>query len=362
MKMPRRTWSRRTWLIGACVVAAALLALIIEVARFGGLFTPVEAAFPGRCAAVPLGGGSEDIQIDQQTGIAYLSLRPEVKPNETESGGVMLLDLNLAQPAPRAALALDPPDFQPHGLSLFKQPDGPARLFAISHRSDGTYTVEILEDRGGLLVPDATIRDAAFSHPSAVAATGPKQFYLANDTDAPDRPLREFLLRRGSGSLYYYDGTEAHRVADGLAFPTGLALSPDTSHLYVGEALRKSLRVYLRDPVTGALALDETIPLGTAPDHLNVDADGVVWIAAHPKLLAFLGHEHEPAKRAPTQVLRFDSRAGKPAKDEADTRLSNVYENPGAEISAGSVAAHWRGEFMIGAALEPKVLVCKPVP
>jgi hypothetical protein len=68
------------------------------------------------------------------------------------------------------------------------------------------------------------------------------------------------------------------------------------------------------------------------------------------------------AKRAPTQVLRFDPRRGKPAKGETDTRLTQVYENPGAEISAGSVAARWRDEFLIGAVLDPKVLVCKPVP
>ncbi len=349
-------------MIGACAVAAVLLALVIEVARFGGLFTPVEAAFPGRCAAVTLGGSSEDIQIDPQTGIAYLSLRPKVNPGETQAGSVMLLDLNLAEPAPRAALAFDPPDFRPRGLALFKPPDGPARLFALSHQPDGTYTVEILEDRGGLFVPDATIRDAAFSHPSAVVATGPKQFYLVNDTAAPDRHLREFLLRQGSGTIFFHDGNETRLVAKDLVFPAGLALSPDTSHLYVGEALGKSLRVYRREPVSGALELEEAIPLGTSPGHLNVDADGVVWIAAHPKLLAFVGHLRDPAKQAPTQVLRFDPRAGKPAQGKADTRLTQVYENPGAEISAGSVAAHWRGELLIGAVLDPKVLVCKPVP
>ncbi len=351
----------RTWLIGTCVVAAALLAAAIEVARFGGLFTPVGAAFRGRCAAVALAGSSEDIQIDRERGLAYLSLRPRVNPDESQNGTVMLLDLN-GEPAPRAAVSFDPADFHPHGLSLFKLPERPARLFAISHLPDGTHSVEILEDRGGLFVPEATIRDAAFSHPNAVAATGPRQFYVANDTATPGRHLREFLLRRGSGTIFFYDGTEARLVAERLAFPAGLALSPDTSRLYVGEALGKSLRVYRREPVSGALELEETVPLGTAPDNLNVDADGVVWIAAHPKLLAFAGHLRDATKRAPTQVLRFDPRPGRPKDGETDPRLTQVYENPGAEISAGSVAARWRDEFLIGAVQDSKVLVCKPVP
>ena len=45
-----------------------------------------------------------------------------------------------------------------------------------------------------------------------------------------------------------------------------------------------------------------------------------------------------------------------------DSRLIQVYGNDGAEISAGSVAAHWRSEWVIGAVFDPKVLICKPPP
>jgi arylesterase / paraoxonase len=351
-------------LIGGAVVAAVVLGAVAELAWYAGLFTAVENAFPGRCAAVPLGGSSEDIQVDRVRGIAYLSVldRAKVNRGEAQSGTVMLLDLNLAEPAPRAALAYDPPGFRPHGLSLLQRSGMPTRLFAVSHRPDGSHTVEILEERGGQFFPEATIRDAAFVHPNALAATGPGQFYLLNDTADPERPAREFLLRRGTGTLYYYDGSGARLVAAGLGFPAGIALSPDTSRLYVGEALRKSLRIYARDPLSGALELLEEVALGTAPDNLNVDDDGVVWIAAHPQPFAFARHMRHPGERAPTQVLRFDPRGGRPEGGEADTRLTQVYENTGAEISAGSVAARWREEFLIGAVLDPEVLICRPVP
>jgi hypothetical protein len=39
-----------------------------------------------------------------------------------------------------------------------------------------------------------------------------------------------------------------------------------------------------------------------------------------------------------------------------------VYLDDGAQISAGTVAARWRGEFLIGALLDKKVLICKPNP
>src|SRR5204863_66783 len=102
--------------------------------------------------------------------------------------------------------------------------------------------------------------------------------------------------------------------------------------------------------------------LATAPDNINVDQDGVVWIAAHPKLFALVRHSRDPVLRAPTQVLRFDPRGPKPAAGAIDSRLTQVYGNDGGEISAGSVAARWRDEFLIGAMLDPKVLICKTRP
>jgi arylesterase / paraoxonase len=362
--------ARRMLLIGGCVIAAALLVAALEVARYAGMFASVDSVFAGRCDAISLAGGSEDIEIDRERGIAYLSFRDNVNRGESQGeaaggGSVMLLDLNGTERTPRAALTYDPKNFHPFGISLLRRPDVPPRLFAISHRQDGSGTVEILEQGGiGQYVPAATVSDAAFVHPNAVAAVGPRQFYLANDSIARGswQRAREFLLRRGSGTLYFYDGTKAQVAAEGLGFPAGIALSPDTSRLYVGEALAKVLRVFARDPVNGELTPEETIPLGAAPDNLDVDTDGVVWIAAHPKLLDFASAMRDATKRAPTQVWRFDPRGTRPAEGERDTRLTRVYSDAGDSISAGSVAAHWGDEFLIGAPLDPKVLICRPAP
>ena len=357
--------------IGLGAVLLVIIVLALDVARFGGVFRSVEPGFAGHCREVALGGSSEDIQVDRERGIAYLSVLDratlaggEVPPGEQILGSIMLLDLNLAEPAPRAALAFDPKDFRPHGLSLLEQPGKPARLFAISHPAENAHTVEIFEqDASGSWFPKDTVRDPAFTHPNAIAAVGPRQFYLVNDRGGAGRFSRatEILFRRGLATLLFFDGRQAQVIAADLKFPAGLALSPDGTHLYVGEALGKQLRVYRRDPTTQLLALEETVPLDTAPDNLNVDGDGVVWIAAHPKLLAFNDHVKDPARPAPTQVLRFDPRAARPSSGP-DTRITQVYADGGAQISAGTVAAHWRDEFLIGALLQHEVLICKPNP
>jgi arylesterase/paraoxonase len=134
----------------------------------------------------------------------------------------------------------------------------------------------------------------------------------------------------------------------------GLARSPDGKLLYVAETLAKSLRIYEPRP-NGAVLLRGTIPLGVSPGKLTVDADGVVWIAGYPKLHALRAHAKDPSRRVPTQVLRFDPRL--PVGE-----VATVYANDGEELSAGTVATRWRDRLVIGALLDPKVLICKQNP
>ncbi len=347
--------------IALALVCALFVALAagLELLRFGGLFHSVKPEFSGSCRAIPLAGSSEDIQVDRQRGLAYLSYldRASHYGGQELNGSVMLLDLNLAEPAPRAAMSFDPANFRPHGMSLWQQPGQPARLFAISHVSKRQHVVEIAALGSSGFVPSATIRDATFVHPNAIAAVGPDRFYLVNDRpDQSDGRARlTALLRSGNGSLVFYDGSKGRTLLSDLQYPVGLALSPDQSRIYVAEATGKALRIFRRDPADGIPMLEEVVDLGTAPDNLNVDDDGIVWMAAHPKLLSFAAHASHPEKRAPTQVLRFDPTGPEP-------RLRQVYLDDGTQISAGTVAARSRDEFLIGALLDKKVLICKPNP
>jgi len=355
----------KPFLVGTGILLLGTLLLVAEIARFAGMFHSFAVGFPGTCSELPLGGSSEDIRVDAQRGIAYLSVldRASLARSEPVNGTVMLVDLNVAEPSARAAMAYDPPAFRPHGLSLLDPGDTPARMFVISHRPDGSHAVEVAErDANGAFFPRETITDAAFVTPNSIAAVGPRQFYLANESGAGAPRATDLLLRRALGTLVYYDGKTARVVERGLQFPAGMAISADGTQLYVGEALGKQLRVYRRDTASGNLTLEEIVALDTSPDNLNADPDGVLWIAAHPKLLKLRGHLRHPEDRAPAQVLRFDPRGSRPAAGEPDTRLSQVYGNDGSQISAASVAAHWRGEFLVGALFDHKVLICKPNP
>jgi arylesterase / paraoxonase len=347
--------------VTVAVPLVALLAAVIEMLRYGGAFASVDHDFGGRCRELNLAGSSEHIQIDRRRGVAYLSLLDRDEAAAAVTGTITLLDLNLAELAPRAAMSYDPPEFRPQGMSLWQEDGRPARLFVVSHHADGSHVVEIADQTSSGFAPTRTVRDAAFTRPVAIAAAGPEQFYVVNaPLQSQSSETLDLLRRSGNATLVYYDarsgGKSARVLASDLARPAGLALSADGSRLYVAESIAKALRVYARDRANGNLSLEETIELGSAPANLDIDEDGVIWIAAQPKLLRLAAHARDSRKRAPTQVLRFDPRAS------GAQRSRQVYLDDGRQLSAGTVAARWRDEFLVGALLDKKVLVCKPNP
>jgi sugar lactone lactonase YvrE len=199
-----------------------------------------------------------------------------------------------------------------------------------------------------------TVEDPSFVRPNAIAAVGERQFYIANDSGARNQfeKTQEMLFRRGLATLVYYTGSEAHIVDSGLKSAAGIALSPDTTRLYVAETGGKALRIYKRDLTSGAVELLESVALEGAPDNLNVATDGTVWIALHAKTLALVRSFADATRVAPTTIVRFDPAA------PAESRLTTIYVNEGQELSAGSVAASIGNRFVAGSITDRKVLVC----
>ena len=340
----------------AIVVALALF--VFDLLRRGGQFKTLQPHFAGSCTTLPMQASAEDIQIDGQRGIAYLSYldrRGQIE-GKPVLGTVMLLDLNAAQARPRPALAIEPAHFRPHGMSLYRAGDGSERLFVISHPPGQPHTIELFEQSAtGAFMPVRTIRDPLLAAPNAIVAVGPSQFYVANDSGAGNRfeRMQEILLRRGLSTLLFFDGEKMRVVDSGIESSAGIALSLDGSQLYLSETLGNRIRVYTRKPTSGDLERVETIDIGSAPDNISVAGDGSVWIAAHAVTPALLRHFADGSKPAPTQILRFLPAMRGPA------RLKEIYLNAGEQISAGSVGAVFNGELLIGSITEHRILRCR---
>ena len=328
---------------------------------YPGFLAPVPSHFDGTCRTIAMDAGAEDLRIDPANGLAYLSYFENARPGPRGlgTGTVMLIDLNAAQPHVRSALATEPARFAPSGLSLYIPASGPKRLFVVNRAELGTHSVEIFDQSTtGAFTPVQTLRDRLFWSPTAIAAVGPKQFYVVNDAgfrEQDESDARRYAtgkLRGNRGTVVYYDGEHSQIVADGLGMPTGVALSPDGRTLYVVESSEAQLQLFDRDTATGALKPTQRIRLETSPHNLTVDADGTILVTTHPPRISFVQSVDGGSTRYPTQVLKVTPWA------ESGKQVSDVYTNDGSELSGGSIAAPNGSGFVIGSATDHKLLIC----
>lgn len=332
----------------------------LYVLNRGGAFRAIEPHFAGRCDSLPLDASAEDITIDRERGLAYLSYLDRqslVKGDGTNvQGTVMRVDLNRLPLTIEDALLDKPAHLRTHGLSLYIDAAGKRSLFVINHpvnRGSQPELVEVFDEIApGQFRHRETFASPLFNSPNDLAAVGPRQFYVANDKVLKGG-LAAGLQQLGIGGspLTYFDGTEARVVADDIASGGGINVSADGSTLYVAETAGQRLRVLARDPTDGSVTERARIPLPTSPDNIDVAADGSLTVVGHANTVKLIQHFINGSP-APTQALRITTPDG-------DATVDEIYLNAGEEISAGSVGATWGNKLLIGSITDRQILVCE---
>ncbi|HEX7776929.1 MAG TPA: SMP-30/gluconolactonase/LRE family protein [Parvibaculum sp.] len=349
---------------GLTIAAVAMVVIFLILGwRFlsaAGQFTAIRAEVPADCQTVASPPGPEDIAIDRERGIAFVSAtdrRAVMRGDKGVRGGIYAIDLNgpVSGWALRPVTANEPADFRPHGISLYIGADGKRRLFAVNHPASGGQAIEIFDvGAGGLLTHVKTVSDPLLISPNDVVAVGPESFYATNDhgTASPRGQTLDDLLLWRNANIVYFDGATMRVAGDRLSFANGINVSADGKTVYVSETLGAALHVYKRDVATGALTPSDYIRLGTGLDNIDVEPDGALLIAAHPHLMALLAAGKDPKALSPSQVVRveFDAKGG--------GRAGTIYLNMGGQISGSSVAAGFGDKMLIGNVFDPKILVC----
>jgi len=142
-------------------------------------------------------------------------------------------------------------------------------------------------------------------------------------------------------------------AAEGLAYANGIQVDRSGTRLYVATTIGRSLHLFARDIPTGKLTKERDISLGTGADNIEIDADGNLYIACHPKLLSFSAHTKNRARPSPSQVLKISfSTADRYA-------IKEIYLNDGKEISGSSTAAPFRDGFLVGQVFEDYIVLCR---
>ncbi|WDI31419.1 SMP-30/gluconolactonase/LRE family protein [Hyphococcus flavus] len=337
----------RIWLflVGLVVLAGGVVALNL---RSFNHFSSIEPAPLASCLPVTGIPGPEDIRVDQRRQQAFISSLD--RRAEDARGAIHVFDLSdpLASNGFRDRTMGVPEAFRPLGIDYYE--DGETRrLFVVNDAGPSVEVYDVLEN--GDLEHLDTFSERRLNSPNSVAATSARSFYVTNDV-RPGRKARiaslHFLMRTGSGDVYFVDGAIWKHVAEGLRFANGIALGPDGESVYVAETSGKAVQVFRRDPASGSLTPANTINLKSSPDNVSVDSSGKVWVGALPKPLRLPALAKSPSATAPSEVLVIGE----------DGEPVTVYRNEGDELSASTVAAPADGKLLIGTVYDEKFLLC----
>jgi len=343
-----------TMYIALGLILALVGRLLILLIPGSGQFTEFETIAADQCMSIEVAPGPEDIQIDHDTGLAYISVADRRDTSPDRHAGIYMLDLNDPHTPPRKLEGEYPDGFYPHGISLWQGPSGERRLFVVNH-PHGKHSVEIFRlDATNRLSHLDTITSEKFTFPNDIVAVGEREFYVTNMQRASGgiALTLELYLGLPVTDVVYFDGSEATQAATGLITANGINVSADDSELYVAEVIAQRINVYQRDQASGKLNERKRIAIGTGPDNIDVAPDGSLYIGAHPNLLAFTKHAADENAISPSQVVRLDTASGE---------YKTVFMSVNGEIDGSATGPYWRGNLLVGSVFESQVLWCSPI-
>ncbi len=343
------------------VVAMALLGalgwFLVHIIPASGMLVDLEPMLVGECRRVDIAPGTEDVTIDPELGLAFISAADRRGwYNENDGGGVnpkngiYTLSLDGSDTVTRVSPYIV--DFLPHGISLWRGDNGEKRLFVVNHPPKGGEFVEIFDaGAGGVLTHLDSVSFGAMHSPNDVVGVGPRQFYSTNDRGYEEGVMAtlEAYMALPFSSVAYFDGENGSLAAESMTYANGINISADGATVYVAEFLKRRIAVFDRDAQTGALTKRGVLKVNTGPDNIEIAQDGALWVAGHTKAFEFLAHAKDASAIAPSHVVRIDPQTG----DNRDMFISTE-----GEINASSAGAVWDDTLIVGAVFDGHVMVC----
>jgi len=343
------------------IVLAGIAYLTHQTIGTSGALVTLENQLVDQCQRVDIAPGAEDVQIDPETNIAFITAMERRKwynegvAGSANSNGVYALDLSSSDlnqiPSPVKVSPNDMEDFNPHGLYLWTG-DNEKRLFVVNHPTTGEEIVEIFSvGEDNLLTHLESISFDAMHSPNDVLAVGPRQFYATNDKGYEGGIMEtlEAYLALPFSSAVYFDGATGKIAAKGLTYANGINISPDGQTIYIAEFLKRKVSAFSRGD-GGVLKKIKSMKVPTGPDNLDVDADGIIWTAGHTKVFDFLAHAKDSNAISPSVAAKLDPTTGK---------SETVFVSVKGEINGSSVGAVGAGKLVIGPVFDGHVMVCQ---
>jgi arylesterase/paraoxonase len=325
---------------------------VLKTLYQAGQFKTIKNSFSGDIITiynnVP---GPEDMQLDRPSQTLFIS--GSVRRDQYSSkAGIYKLDLE-QDSQPKYVFTTLEKEFNPHGISLFRE-DSTLYLFAVNHNSKGDF-IESFYFKNDTLFHLESFDNSKMCCPNDVLAVAPDKFYVTNDHGSKRgnwKRIIEDYLRIPFSNVFYFNGASFIKAAGPFHYANGINISPDKQVVYVSETTGAAISAYtiLDD---GSLFHESTIDVDTGADNIDIDEDGNLWVAAHPKLLDFVNHVKDSVNLSPSQILKIQPKA------DFTFTVEEVYLNDGSEVSASSIAVPYKNELFIGVVLNHTMLRAK---
>lgn len=353
--------SGMTWLAVLLVLVAFFTIRWLTAA---GVFTSVTPLAPNICQPIARLQGPEDFEVDAAHDAVIVSSTNRRAPKDAPDprDGLYVMKLSDTNAAPVKLTDGVPKDFHPHGISLYRAPNGDETLMAINHHGNGMHSIEIFgltyENGAARLSPHASIAGGLLVSPNDLFAVGPDRFYITNDHATKPGSFGRFAedyLIWPHADLLFFNGTSFRISVQRMAFPNGVYVTPDGTHLYVALTNERRIVAFSREPYFGSLKEIGALSIPARLDNISADAQGRLIVAGHPDLLADNAFRRDAAKPSPSEVFRVTL-----DKDGVPTGYETIFADKGRLIGASSVAAMVGQRLLIGSVLDDKILECRP--
>ncbi len=336
------------------ILLLALLVFIAHVFISTGYFRDIENTFDGELVKRIKLAGAEDIMVNAEKGYALISAtaRKGLPTTEEEFGGLYLLDLNDEMFALKNLTSNFKQAFAPHGISMFKT-DSTYKVMAVNHTPE-KHSLEVFKLHDETLVYEETLTSDLIYSPNDVVMIDEHRFYFTNDhkyIDGLGRLLEDYGGLAVS-NVIYFDGKNYREVADGIAYANGINYDAKRNLVYVASPRKFLVKVYQRNE-DGSLTFIENIDCGTGVDNIELDANGHLWIGAHPNLLRFAAYAKGKKKTAPSEIIKINY------KGTNDYTVEIIYLEDGKTMSASTVAVPYKDLIITGNVMDPNFLILK---
>ena len=332
--------------------------------------------------------GPEDITIDHEQNIAYISADPRaqvklaqkaMKPSLPQ-GAIFALKLDDLMPLTQPVIAHDltseimaDRDFHPHGIFLqIDKNSGHRTLFVVNHAyalKDGAYhTGNFIErftiDQPNRLIPDGQYNLDQYECPNDVAAIDHDQIFVTNSTErciSLTGFLIDRLLGRETGKVLYFKspGASPEVIMENFGYANGInvrSVDQQSWDLYVADSISGEIRRKRFQSKEASEFIIRTLP---GVDNLEWDEYGNLYAARCPSKTRFALYGMN--RMGGGKWLFFQtapSRASRIEFNRTEAREIPLFCDDGRLLSASSVAAAHRELMLIGSVFEHKLIIC----